>query len=71
MQEARLRIVSWHQYIEPRDEKPPYLSLTSKQWRFQSGCNHSTAYVDQGKGYESSEFLTESPNAALLTGNAH
>jgi len=21
--------------------------LTSKKWRLQSGCNHSTAYVDQ------------------------
>ena len=24
--------------------------LTSKKWRLQSGCNHSTAYVDQWKG---------------------
>jgi len=23
--------------------------LTSKKWRLQSGCNHSTAYVDQWK----------------------
>ena len=26
------------------------LLLTSKKWRLQSGCNHSTAYVDQWKG---------------------
>jgi len=26
--------------------------LTSKTWRLQSGCNHSTAYVDQWKGQE-------------------
>jgi len=26
------------------------LLLTSKKWRLQSGCNHSTAYVDQSKG---------------------
>ena len=24
-----------------------YILLTSKKWRMQSGCNHSTAYVDQ------------------------
>jgi len=24
--------------------------LSSKKWRLQSGCNHSTAYVDQWKG---------------------
>jgi len=27
-----------------------HILLTSKKWRFQSGCNHSTAYVDQSKG---------------------
>jgi len=26
------------------------LLLTSKKWRLQSGCNHSTAYVGQRKG---------------------
>ena len=26
------------------------LLLTSKKWRLQSRCNHSTAYVDQWKG---------------------
>jgi len=45
--------------------------LTSKTWRLQSDYNHSTAYVDQRKGQESSKFLTESPHAALRTGNAH
>jgi len=24
--------------------------LTTKNWQLQSGCNHSTAYVDQWKG---------------------
>jgi len=28
----------------------PLVLLTSKKWRLQSGCNHSTAYVDQWKG---------------------
>ena len=45
--------------------------LTSKKWRLHSGCNHSAAYVDQWKGYESSELLTESLHAALRAGNAH
>ena len=31
-------------------EKTAELLLTSKKWRLQSGCNHSTAYVDQWKG---------------------
>ena len=26
------------------------LLLTAKKWRLQSGCNHSTAYVNQWKG---------------------
>ena len=45
--------------------------LTSKKWRLQSGCNHSITYVDQWKGWESSEFLTQSFHAAVRTGNAH
>jgi len=45
--------------------------LTSKYWQLQSGCNHSTAYVDQWKGWESRQLLTQSPHAALRTGNAH
>jgi len=48
-----------------------WILLTSKKWRFRSGCNHSTAFVDQWKDHESCEFLTQSPHAALRTGNAH
>jgi len=43
---------------------------TSNKWRLQSPCNHSTAYVDQWKSYESSDFLTKSHDAALCTEDA-
>jgi len=33
-----------------RDRFQGGILLTSKKWRLQSGCNHSTAYVDQWKG---------------------
>jgi len=52
-------------------DMPALVLLTSKNWRLQSGCNHSTAYVDQWKGYEPCELLTQSHHAALRTGNAH
>ena len=45
--------------------------VTSKKWRLQSGCNHPTAYVDRWLCWESCEFPTQSPHAALRTGNAH
>jgi len=48
-----------------------WILLTSKTWRLWSGCNHLTAYMDSWKDHESCEFLTQSPHAALRTGNAH
>jgi len=48
-----------------------WILLTSKKWRLWTGCNNSTAYMEQWKDHELCEFLTQSPHAALRTGNAH
>jgi len=61
----------WSKHANDRLQNTRCLLLTSKKWRLQSGCNHSTAYVDQWKGLESCEFLTQSSHAALRSGNAH